>query len=799
MKSLVGQTISHYTILEQIGAGGMGVVYSARDLKLGRMVALKFLPPHLISDPTEKARFVREAKAASALDHPNICTIYEIDDAPDGLMFIAMAAYEGATLDARITSGPLPLMESLELAIQAATGLQAAHDKGIVHRDIKSSNLFVTKDGQVKILDFGLARTHEAAQLTRSGVAVGTVPYMSPEQARGESVDRRSDIWSLGVVLFEMLSGRMPFRSAYNEGVVYSILNESPPPVTSLRSDLPMECERIVAKALQKEKDARYQHMDELLVDLKAARKQIEAGALPGGLVTGARFSRKRVPRYAGIAAVVVILAAGGLLLSRIGGKEAASPENAPAGAAGEMHTRSIAVLPFKNISSDPEQDYLCDGMTEEIITNLSNLGTLKVIARTSVMQFKHSEKAVPVIAKELGVETVLEGSIRRSGGRVRVTAELINAKDGFQLWAKEYDRELRDVFVVEDDVAQAIVAALSLSFTEAQSATMAKRHTENDEAHQLYLKGLFHWNKRTLEDVRKAIEEFGEAIGADSGYALAYAGLADAYSIMGYYNWLSPREAFPQAKAAAVRALELDDALAEGHAALAVVKRDYEWDWAGSEREFRRAFALNPGYAEARHWCANLFHTLGRREEALDEINKAKELDPLSLVINADLGRSLYFARQYDRATEQFRATLDLDPDFSFAHVWLGQVYEAMDKGDKAIAEIREGVRLSGRNTIALARLAHACARYGRNAEAREILDSLTAASRREYVSWYDLAIVYDGLGEKDRAVDALSRAYDERSHWMGLLNVDPGFDEIRSDPRFGDLLKKMGVYSYR
>ncbi len=794
----VGATVSHYKILGELGGGGMGIVYRARDLKLDRIAALKFLSSRLSPDPSDKARFIREAKAASALDHPNICTIYEIDETAAGETFIAMAAYEGETLDKRIASGPLALPETIDIARQIASGLDAAHAKGIVHRDIKTGNIMVTNEGQVKILDFGLAKSAGAARLTMNGGTIGTVPYMSPEQARGEDVDYRSDIWSLGVILYEMITGQLPFRSTYPEAVVYAILSEDPAPVTSLRSGVPLDLERIVEKAIRKDRSARYQHLDEMITDLKGVNSVFESGKPRPDPNPVRRESGIRSRVSTGIALAVLVVIGVGIYVAKVVPNKADGPAAIAARAVSAPeagNARSIAVLPFKNISPDREQEYFCDGMTEQIITNLSNLQDLRVIARTSVMQFKNSDKPVPEIARELGVGTILEGSIRKSGNRIRVTAQLIKADSGFHLWARDYDRELKDVFGVQDDVAKAIVAALKLNLTDRENHSIAKRHTQNAEAYQLYLRGLFYWNKRTEEGLNNGIKYFRQAVAVDTAYALAYAGLADSYGVLGYYSWLPPKEAFSRANEAARKSLELDSTLAEGHAALAIVQRDYHWNWSESEKEFKQALALNPGYATAHLWYANYFNGVGRHDDAIAEMKRALDLDPLSLIINADMGRTLYFARRYREAIEQLRKTVEMDQHFALAHIWLGQVLEQTGRLDEAIGEFQKGVTLSDTSAFAVARLGHAYSVVGNRDQAAKLLEQLKNLSKKKYVSCYDIGIMYAGMGDTDQAFTWLENAFEERSHWLDFLTVDPILDPIRADPRFRVLVNKMGL----
>ncbi|MEX1140418.1 MAG: protein kinase [Bacteroidota bacterium] len=795
---MISQTISHYKILEKLGEGGMGVVYKAQDIKLDRLVALKFLPPHLASDEQDKKRFIHEAKAASSLDHPNICNVHEIDETPDGQVFLVMAIYEGTPLNRKIEKGPLKIDEAVDVAIQAAEGLQAAHEKGIVHRDVKSSNIMITEKGRAVIMDFGLARTGGATKLTKTGSTLGTVPYMSPEQARGEKVDHRTDIWSLGIVLYEMITGRSPFRSEYNEALVYSILNEDPPPPTSLRSDVPMELERIVQKAMQKNRVSRYQHIDEMLTDLRLLKIEKSTGFVKEPLGKPMARERKRAYLYSGLAGIVVLLIVGGVHLWQSGREKKSEviPRSDKTEAAIETKWKnSIAVLPFIDLSPQKDQEYFCDGMTEQIITSLTNIADLKVIARTSVMRFKKTEKSVIEIAEDLGVATVLEGSIRKSGNRLRITAQLIKADEGSHLWAKDYDRELKDVFAVQDDVAKAITEALKISLTGEQSAVITKRYTENTEAYQLYLKGRHFWNQRTEAGLMRSIEYFQEAIATDPMYALGYAGLADAYNILGN-NWLrDPKEVFPKARTAADRALELDENLAEAHAVLGAIKFNYEWDWAGARKALRRSIELNPGYATAHQRYAWLASMLGEHNVAIDEMKLARRLDPLSARISENVGGTLFHAREYDEAILELRKALELYPNDVAAHATLGVVYVQKGMYEEAIRELRESLRSAPDAVIVLGRLGYVYAVSGDRTEAARILSKLQEIWKRARIGSACVAWIYIGLGDIDRAFQWLEKAYQDRDPAMSFMRVHPYFDPLRLDPRFRDLLLRMNL----
>ncbi len=748
---MLGKTISHYNILEKLGEGGMGVVYKAQDTKLKRTVALKFLTSKTLGSKEEKSRFVNEAQAAAALDHPNICTVHEIDEA-NGQTFIAMAYIEGLSLKAKIESGPLKLDEALELATQVAEGLQEAHDKGIVHRDIKNANIMITSRGQAKIMDFGLAKIAKGRLAAREEMKSGIVAYMSPEQASGETIDLRTDVWSLGVVLYEMVAGQLPFKGNYNEAVIYSILNEEPEPVTGLRTGVPRDLERILNKALAKSPDERYQQINDMLVDLRSVRKQLKAGVFT---------------------------------------EETARAKPQP----------SIAVLPFANLSPDKEQDYFCDGMAEEIINALTQVEGLRVVARTSAFSFRGKKIDIREIGRKLNVDKLLEGSVRKAGNQVRITAQLVNVSDGYHLWSEKYDRNIgelccpEDIFVIQDEISMAMVEELKGKLLKKEKAAIVKRHTENMEAYNLYLKGRHFWNKRTEESLRKSIECFKEAIKKDPGYALAYAGLADSYTTLRDYTSVSPQEVYPKAKEAVRKALEIDDTLAEAHTSLAQL-RFREWDFVSAEKEFHRAIQLNPGYATAHHWYALHLMYLARFDQALAEMKKAQELDPLSLVITRNLALVLYFARDYEQASEELKKTLEMDPSFSMTHTWLACVYLQKGMHKEAFREVQKESDIHRHlDPQVEASKGRVYARMGKEGEARKILDDLLKRAKDTYVPPILLADLHFALGEKDQGFQWLKKGYEERDSTLPEIKVEPGFDCVRSDPRFAALLKKMGL----
>jgi len=743
---MIGRTISHYRVLDKLGEGGMGVVYKAEDTKLKRTVALKFLPPEFTRDPAAKERFIQEARAASALDHPNICTIHEVSETEDGQTFIAMACYEGVMLKRKIEHGAMGLDEVIRIAIQLAEGLAKAHAQGIVHRDIKPANVIITNDGVAKILDFGLATLAGQVRLTKSGSPVGTVAYMSPEQARGDSVDCRTDIWSLGVLIYEMLTGHLPFRSQYEQAQVYSILNEEPAPVSTLRHDIPRQLEQLVAKAMTKNPDQRYKSAGEILNELRGIAEKLRL---------------------------------------------AESEESGEARHIGP----SIAVLPFRDMSPQGDQDYFCEGMAEELINALTQIEGLRVVARTSAFQFKGKNLDVREIGGQLGVSTVLEGSVRKAGNRIRVTAQLVSVADGYHLWSEKYDREMEDIFSIQDEISLAIVNKLKVRLLGEEKHKLLKRYTKNLDAYNLYLQGRWFWNKRTGEGLKKAIEYFSQAIERDPLYALAYSGMADSWNALPSFGSLSPQETYPRAKDAAVKALEIDDTLAEAHASLGQIKTEYEWDWAGAEVELKRAIELNPAYASAHQWYCALLTDLGRFEEAIEEGKRAVELDPLSLIISLDFAQTLGISGQQDAAVQIVQRIIEMDPTFPYVHFFLGMGHFRKSMYEEALTEFRKEQEVfTGLKVMVKQWVGITYARMGKRDKAQEVLDELLEESSRVYIPSSSIARLYAELHENERSFQWLERAYEEHDMWLRYIGVVLFPEAFRSDPRFKAFLKKMG-----
>ena len=739
----IGQKLSHYQILEKLGEGGMGVVYKAEDTKLHRIVALKFLPPEFTSDEEAKERFLQEAQAASSLQHHNVCIIHDIDETENGQMFICMDYYEGETLKEKIRNGPLKTEEAINIVFQIAEGLQSAHEHGIIHRDIKPANIFITKNEEIKILDFGLAKLSKQLAISKVGSTVGTAAYMSPEQARGEDINFQTDIWSVAVVLFEMLTGELPFKGDYEQAILYSILNEELDSVSGIWNDIPTDLEFVIQKALQKNQRKRYECIKEMLDDLQAIVKSQK----------GAQNEYNEIP------------------------------------------VPSIAVLPFVNMSADPENEYFSDGITEDIINALSKIKDFHVAARTSTFSFKGEKIDIYEIGRKLKVKTILEGSVRKAGNRLRITAQLINVHDGYHLWSEQYDRVVAYVFDIQDEITFAIFNALKIKLLTGENIAVTKRYTDNIEAYNLYSKGRYYWNKMNIDAFRKAIDQFEKAIARDPSYALAYSGLADAYTGLGDagLSAIPPKEAFSKAKEAVQKALEIDETLAEAHASLAHLNM-HDFNWSGAEKEFKYAIKLNPNYSTTYQMCSFYYALTERFNDAFITIKKAQDLDPVSLSINTDLGVLFYFNHQYDQAIAQYKKTLDLDPGFIRAYVTLASAYGKKGMYKIAIDMIHKAIELSG-DRAKIAVLGRIFAIAGKKREALNAIEELKELSKQRYISPYCISLIYATMDEKDRAMEWLENAYNKHASELIYLKVDPYLDNMRSDPGFKELLKKIGL----
>jgi eukaryotic-like serine/threonine-protein kinase len=795
---MIGQTISHYRVLGKLGGGGMGVVYKAEDIRLGRKVALKFLPEELAKDQQALERFQREARAASALNHPNICTVFEIDET-NGQPFIAMELLEGQTLREQIAGKAIDLGMVIDFGIQIASALEAAHNKGIVHRDIKPGNIFVTSLGQAKVLDFGVAKLETAAvagtgldgatltaerQLTTPGAALGTVAYMSPEQVAGKELDARTDLFSFGAVLYEMATGRQAFSGNTSGVIFHSILEKNPPPASRVNPDLSARLEEVIAKALEKDRDVRYQHASDIRADLKRLKRDTESARRASTMPPTETAARGDMswPRLiiGGVALAVVLALATWFMASR--GRGAAID--------------SIAVLPFANASADPNTEYLSDGVTENLINSLSQLPKLRVIPRSRVFRYKGNQTDPEKIGRELNVKAVLTGRVTQRDDTLNIQTELVDVAADSQLWGRQYNRKFSEIITVQEEIAKEVSEKLGLRPTGEDQKRLTKRYTANPDAHQLYLKGRYAWDRRTMLTLQQAAADFQQAIDKDPGYALAWAGLADCYALYSFYSVASPDQSYPKAKEAAAKALEIDDSVAEAHASLVWIKTSYGWDWPGAEREFKRTLELNPDYLEVLTYYASGYLTaMGRLDEALATARKREEAEPLSFINSTVVGRTLWLQRQPDQAIEQIRRVLDMDATFSQAHLYLGLAYEQKGMFEEAITAFQNGSRLSGGDPRMAGALGHAYAASGRKNRALTVLSELEQLSKQRYVAPFEIATIYIGLGEKERTFEWLEKAYVDHSPWLIWLNVDPRFDGIRADSRYQDLRRRMGL----
>jgi serine/threonine-protein kinase len=759
-----GSVLGRYHIVERLGEGGMGSVYRASDPRLERDVALKVL--HEDPDPgrgIDRRRQLRlEARALSRLMHPNIATLFDLDT-HDGVDFLVLEYVPGHTLAHLLESGPLPEARARAIAVEVSEALEAAHEHGIVHRDLKPGNIILNPRGRAKVLDFGLARFQGSSTATMSTLKTadpverfaGTMPYMAPEQIRGERTDARTDVWALGVIMHEMCAGARPFAGTDYSQLLYRIVHEAAPALRTLRPGVSPAYAAIVARCLEKDPARRFADAASLR---RALRGDDSAGAL----------------------AVPEIMDA--------------APASAEPVSGGAIRIRSLAVLPLANRSGDPAQEFFVDGMTDALIADLAQIAALRVISRTSAMRFKGSDKPLPEIARDLHVDGIVEGSALLAGGRVRITVTLIEAATDRSLWAKSYERELTDILTLQSEVARAIAEEVRVQVTPEERTRLEPKGPVNPAAHVAYLQGRYLWNRWNTESFRHSLERYREAIEADPGYALAWAGLADSYATLGNTNAMAPAEAYVKAREAAERGLALDPSLAELHASLAYVHRFHDWDWARAERGFLRALELNPGYATGRRWYAQFLSGLGRHGEAIAEAERALELDPLSLVIHTAVGDVLFYARRYERAVSYYRRCVELDATFGPGHTDMARALEHLGRHDEAIAEFLLGVgHTPGAGMPASTGLATLLAAAGRREEAGAMIAALIERSQAAYVSPYGIASAYAVAGENAKALDWLERAYEQRDGTLVWIKVHPRMDGLRAEPRFRELLSKM------
>lgn len=769
----------------------MGEVFRARDSRLGRDVAIKVLPQHLADSKSALQRFEREARAVASLSHPNVVALFDFGVSANE-PYVVTELLEGGTLRAHLHSGEFPWRKAAEIGAAAAEGLAAAHAKGLVHRDLKPENIFVTSDGRVKILDFGLARSvvptpeeqdslPTAELQTEPGTVMGTAGYIAPEQLRGEPATGVSDIFSLGCVLYEMVTGNRAFARETAPETLTAILRDEPPGIGLSGKQVPAELARIISRCLEKNPSERFQSARDLAFALRAlalSTANLEFVAPPSR-----EHPRPHRRLWVGFAVIAGVLASGFVAFLALRGASTLR-------SSGKID--SVAVLPFINGSGNQDSEYLSDGITETLIHSLSQAPGLKVMSYAAVSRYRGSAADPAKAARELNVDAVITGRVTQRGELLSISAELVNPRDNSQLWGESYNAKMTDIFTVQEQLARRIAEGLRLRLTAPQQRRLTRQHTLDPEAYKLYLQGRYHWNKRTGAGLRRSVDYFEKAIETDPQYALAYAGLADAFALLGPYGVMRPADAAPRARAAAERALAIDPELAEAHTSLALVSYRYYWKWTEAEDGFRRAIAFNPSYATAHQWYGEYLTILGRFAEGEREIRKAQELDPLSLIINSDVATNYFLSRRYDEAIAQYKRTLELEPNFPLSRVLLGATYLEKRENQLALEQFHKAVELDNFADF-LAFLGYGYARSGMSGEAKKILVRLDEQSKSRYISPVDYAVIYVGLGDRDKAFEWLERAVDERADWLVYLKVEPVFDSIRDDPRFAAILKKM------
>jgi serine/threonine protein kinase/Tfp pilus assembly protein PilF len=785
MKLSTGHRLGPYEILAPLGAGGMGEVYRARDTRLGREVAIKIVPDRLSQNPNALKRLEQEARSVAALSHPNILAIHDFNHV-DGTAFVVTELLRGESLDQRLARETLPWRKAAEIGSAVADGLSSAHAQGIVHRDLKPANIFLTADGQVKILDFGLAKQSplgsdtafsQNATDTEPGMVVGTIGYMSPEQVAGQPADARSDIFSLGCILYEMLTGERAFRGSSAGQTLAAILRDHPKDLSEYRKNIPPGVISVVRRCLEKSPEERFQSAR----DLSFALKEIVSGSGFTSAPAAVRF-RSSLPRIAMIGALAATLLVAAVLVGRARHIWFSGPR-----------VESLAVLPLTNVSGDPQQDFLADGLTEQLISDLAQVGKLRVTSRTSIMSYKGTKKPLPQIVRELGVDAVVEGSVIRSGGRVKVTAELINAKNDEHLWAQTYERNVEDVLTMQRDIARAVTGKIRIELTPEASARLEEQPRRVDaKAYDAFVRGRYYVARATAADRAKAVEQFQQALDADPTYAPSYGGLAEAYAQIGYNNDLAPNDSFPKGKASAARALELDPNLAEAHASLGFIHMYYDWDFPAAESEFRKAIALNPSLATAHQNYGMFLASMLRPTEAMREMNTARTLDPLSVQIATNRGFVLYYDRDYDEAAKALQDAIAMNPKAAGPHSWLARVLQAQRNYPEAAVEYRKGGVSAW--APALAGLGYMYGAIGQRPQALNVLHEIDGMAQKQFVTPYAATLVYLGLGEKEKTLSLLRQCYEERTNWLVWLLKDPRWDPMRAEPRFQEIVRKVG-----